>query len=220
VAVFGSSLAGTGVKAYSFTGKALEVIGNVKISGGTVAPSAGAILTSDAAGNAHWDPNTKVAFKGQNVSQTSTSGTPNHSFSQGTYKKVEFFSEDYELSSNFTPTGANSSTTNSSTFLAPVAGIYHFNAAVTIADNLIFDYVTFKIRLMLNRNGVVSTLAESQFYGGSIYASTANLSLDKNLLVNDRLWIEYRQTNWDGSASDLNVSSTQNYFTGHLVYQQ
>ena len=62
VAVFGSALAGTGVKAYSFTGKALEVIGNLTISGGNTNPVNGAVLTSDAVGNAVWKPR-RIAFK-------------------------------------------------------------------------------------------------------------------------------------------------------------
>jgi trimeric autotransporter adhesin len=221
VAIFGSSLSGTGVKAYSFTGTALDVIGNVKISGGNTNPSAGAVLTSDAGGNATWVPqDLKVAFKGQNVSQTSTSGTPNHEFSSNSFKKVEFFSEDYDLNSNFSPTGANASTSNTSTFLVPVNGIYNFSAAVSVENNLVADYIHFTIRLMLKRGGVNSTIAESQVSGGTIVGSTVNLSIDKNFLANDRVWIEFRQTNYSTLSSNLKVSATGNYFTGHLVYQQ
>ncbi len=223
VGVFGSSLAGTGIKATSFTGNALEVIGNVKISGGNTNPSAGAVLTSDASGNATWvAPNgtgIKVAFKGQNVSQTVTSGTPNHEFSDATFKKVEFFSEDYDLNSNFSPTGANPSTSNTSTFLVPVNGVYHFNAAVSVDDNLLADYIHFTIRLMLKRGGINSVLAESKVGGGTIIGSAVNISIDKNLLANDRLWIEFKQNNYSTLSSDLKVSDTGNYFTGHLVYE-
>jgi hypothetical protein len=220
VAVYGSSLAGTGVKAYSFTGTALDVTGNVKISGGTVAPSEGAILTSDAAGNAHWDPNTKVAFRGHNVSQTATSGTPNHEFSENVFKKVEFFSEEHDLHGDFSATGANAATVNSSTFLVPVNGIYHFDAAVTAEHNLLFDYIKFTVRIVRKRGSSVSVIAESELGAGTNISSTALVSTDRSMLAGDRVWVEYRQTNFSALSVDLKVEERSNFFTGHVVYQQ
>ncbi|HOZ52880.1 MAG TPA: hypothetical protein PLU17_13535 [Chitinophagaceae bacterium] len=220
VAVYGSSLAGTGVQAYSFTGNALEVIGNVKISGGTVSPTSGAILTSDAQGNAVWDPNTKVAFRGHNVSQTSTSGTPNHEFSENVFKKVEFFSEEHDLHGDFSPTGANAASANSSTFLAPVHGIYHFDAAVSVETNNLFDYISFTIRLVRKRGSSTSVIAESLISGASNIGSTVHISTDRSVLVGDRIWVEYKQTNYSLLSSDLKVEERGNFFTGHLVYQQ
>lgn len=219
VAVFGSSLSGTGVKAYSFTGKALEVVGDVKISGGTVAPSDGAILTSDASGNAHWEPNTKVAFRGHNVSQTATSGTANHEFSEDTYKKVEFLGEEHDLHSDFSPTGANAATTNSSTFLAPVNGIYHFDAAVSAEHNLLFNYLLHAIRIVRKRGSSVTVIAESELGGGTNLSTTALISTDRSLLAGDRIWIEYKQRNYSGLSVDLKLEEKSNYFNGHLLYQ-
>ena len=52
-AVLSSSL-GTALYGNSTTGYALETNGKVKIAGGNTNPSAGAVLTSDANGNATW----------------------------------------------------------------------------------------------------------------------------------------------------------------------
>jgi len=219
VAIFGSSLSGTGVKAYSYSGNALEVIGNVKISGGNIAPSEDAILTSDALGNAHWEPNTKVAFRGHAISQALTSGTANNEFNFS-FKKVEFLNEEYDLHGDFTPTGANASNSNSSTFVAPVNGIYHFDAAVTLEDNTFFDYLSYSIRLVRKRGSTTSTIAESKIDGSSVGATTTQISADRSLLAGDQIWIEFKQINYSVLSSVLRVEERFNYFTGHLVYQQ
>ena len=115
MAVFGSSLAGTRVKAFSLSGLALEVVGAVKISGEAIAPSNGAVLTSDALGYASWQ-NSRVAFGARGIN-ASYQIMPHNVF-----HKVEFLEEDYDLNGNFILT-SETSTSNTSVFTVPVSGV-------------------------------------------------------------------------------------------------
>ncbi|MES1218905.1 MAG: hypothetical protein ABUT20_25590, partial [Bacteroidota bacterium] len=63
-AVQATANTGTALYGNSTSGYGLETYGNVKIAGGNTNPSAGAVLTSDAQGNATWQQQApKIAFK-------------------------------------------------------------------------------------------------------------------------------------------------------------
>ncbi len=96
IGVKGNALAGIGVKAYSFGGTALDVEGNLKISGGNTNPSNGAVLTSDATGNAVWKNNNIGFTTGQELGQS----IPYNSFANLTFDTETFDAgNDYNTSS-------------------------------------------------------------------------------------------------------------------------
>lgn len=203
VAVFGSSLSGTGVKAYSFTGKALEVVGDVRISGGAIAPSDGAVLTSDASGNASWK-NVRVAFGARGI---------NNSYQlmpHNVFQKVEFLVEDYDLNGNFIPT-SGTSTSNTSVFTVPVSGVYHIDTRLVVWLSSSITAMDFaQIRIQRLRAGTTSTLLRARGYVNtstlSNDVSEPEISSDVHLLTGDKIWIEIRQANDDNDPGNLGNS--------------
>ena len=117
-ALVGTSLSGTAVYAQS-GGYGLISSGKIKFSGGNTNPSDGALLTSDANGNATWK-RSNLAFS----ANTAVNAVPDRTFT-----KVEFSNEEFDTQNNFVQyTGTANA--GSSVFTAPVAGIYHFSSAV------------------------------------------------------------------------------------------
>lgn len=218
-----SSISGTGIYANSLSGLALDVNGKIKISGGNTNPTQGAVLTSDANGNATWQqwqqPTPKIAFKAIGVSTTETNGSPNNEMPFDEFKKVEFQAESYDTQNNFIPTGNSVSTSSSSTFTIPVNGIYHLNAAVLAEDNIIFNHLQLEARLILKRGSNVSTIAHVKIEPHTEGGETVSLSTDVSLLTGDIVWLEFSQINSvTYSSINLTTISFQNYFSGHLVF--
>jgi len=202
VAVFASSLSGTGVKAYSFTGTALEVIGNVKISGGNTNPSEGAILTSDASGNAIWK-NLKVGF-------TAKAGG-NQNVNDGGIV-VMAVNETYDAGNDFNSAGAAA---DPNTFITPVNGFYHFSArgyltVTSSVDNIKYAAITIFL------NGAEYTRESSNQPYNSSSNSEYELSIDEDihLAAGDKITIKISQLNFGGSIAVLNNKT----FCGHLIY--
>ncbi len=205
VAVYGSALAGTGVKAYSFTGTALDVNGNLRISGGNTNPAQGAILTSDAAGNATWK-NIKVGFSaGDHVPSPNT-------IPEGTTQKLVYNVESFDASGNFNTEGAAS---DKSTFIAPVSGFYHFGVRgmlhiYSAVNNL--DDATMYICVNNNNTRV-------QKFGPPIntaFDSNMFLSMNEDIHLNagDKVTVKVLQFNLSGSTCTILAS----YFHGHLIF--
>jgi len=218
VAVFGSALAGTGVKAYSYTGMALEVIGNLKISDGNTNPVNGAVLTSDAVGNAVWKPR-RIAFKAFGINGNYYT-VPDEST-----RRVQFGAEAFDLGNNYELLAANATaTSSSSTFTAPVSGIYHFDVDVTLrASNLLQDIEDASMQLIRSRNGVATQLAIGTAVRAYVYANLtqqpdqANFSISTNeaLQAGDKIYVVVYQN----SGTDLDfVNDNRHRFTGFLVY--
>lgn len=213
--VWGSSNTGTGVLAQSSTGVALEVNGNLKIAGGNTNPSNGAILTSDANGNAVWK-NNRIAFGIANIN-TNFSSLPN-----GTFRKIQFAPTDfYDFDNNFNLLIGANVTPTSSAFIAPVSGIYHFDASVEFysVDNPI---TACAMRLVVNRNGSISfTSGISSLDKPDNFINTpiATFSRDIYLQAGDIVHVEGYQENRDGTDAAIYPSS-DTFFNGHLVIAQ
>lgn len=205
VAVFGSSLTGTGVKAYSFTGTALDVIGNVKISGGNTNPANGAVLTSDASGNATWKPQIKVAFEAASVQ------FPPH-IPEATLTTLPFQVEVYDTGSNFNPSTA---AIDANTFIAPVTGAYHFSARAKVSVYSSVSNIE-NCTISLFKNG--SSIGHS-WSGGPLNKSTSstlqmNIDQTVHLNVGDKIKVVVYQNNGGNlAASYLDAS-----FSGYLIF--
>ena len=215
------SNSGVGLRAASTTGTAMEVFGNLKIYGGNTNPSNGAVLTSDALGNAHWD--TRVAFRVYGISNALTNTVENNKFEDAVTKKVEFLTKSYDLTNSISITGNNSSTATSSCFIVPKKGIYHFDAALTNTielASLLSNFDEMRIALMMERNGSNYVLAFNFQRPANALGGTISLSTDVSLLPGDRVWLEFRHINVLGDFKMLSTSGSENYFSGHLVIPQ
>ncbi|HSK14115.1 MAG TPA: hypothetical protein VK907_12935 [Phnomibacter sp.] len=214
-AVYGFSNTGVGVKAFSSSGLALEVIGNLKISGGNTTPAYGAVLTSDANGNASWK-NNRIAFK--------VSGIHNDlkGLASNTRTRVHFATEAYDYGNNyFLHVGSNPGTT-ASTFTAPAGGVYHFDVAARVGSAASGNDLRWAdISLMMNRNGVISVLARQEMHIDPYFniVASGNISVDVKLQTGDRVYVEVLQYNGGGSGViDGSTTSQHIYFGGHLLF--
>jgi hypothetical protein len=216
--VAGGTISGTALYGNSTTGYGLDVSGKVRIAGGNTNPTNGAILTSDATGNAVWK-NNSVAFSVQGVSANYYT-LPNNS-----WRRVQFNAENYDFTNSYTPVvGTNYNPNTSSTFTVPIAGVYHLDVSVNMFAfrfNNTTDITGGDIILRQNRGGTVTSLFEKT--GGEIYIqdgySYLTLSLSKDVLLQsgDVLYVEVRQTNADGEEM---VIGSQTYFNGSLIIAQ
>ena len=149
IGVRGLSSSGTALYGNSATGYALESNGKVKIAGGNTNPSAGAVLTSDANGNATWQQPSKIGFRGQGSNFTF------NSFPVDNWYKVIFSGESYDFGNNFTSYGGTLPFANASLFTVPVNGVYNLgtNLIVLVNGALLDDDFYAHIRFGIIRNG-------------------------------------------------------------------
>jgi hypothetical protein len=219
------STSGTALLGNSTTGYALETSGKVKIAGGNTNPSAGAVLTStDANGNAVWKPDPKVAFKVYGIS------SGHEVLPENAARRIQYGTESFDLSNNFALLNSGATpTANSSVFIAPVAGIYHFDIGCRIYQSnyensfaLLNDIEFASLSLMRNRNGVETTLTwvsgkrTFAVVGGSEVSDHAsfNISISESLQAGDRIYLNIVQS----SGTDIKiVADTNNWFSGVLV---
>ena len=129
IGVQGSSTSGTALSGTSTTGYALVTSGKVKIAGGNTNPTNGAVLTSDASGNAVWKKQ-NIAF---NAFFTSNISSAYKSLANGISTKILLGSESYDVSNNFTMYVSGTPQSTDSRFNAPLAGYYHFDAGFECA---------------------------------------------------------------------------------------
>jgi len=198
--IFGLSPDGVGVKASSTNGTALQVNGNVKISGGNTNPSNGAVLTSDASGNAVWKAN-RIGF------HALTMNTSYDDLQPDKWYKVMFAGEFYDFGNNFTPYAGNSDTppVEASAFTVPVDGVYHFDSYFQIKIvGLTPDEIEASMRLAVNRNGNISYVEYlppiEKSYQDSYLDQTwvkFKLSTDYFFITGDKVYIEVRHNNAD-----------------------
>lgn len=217
--VWGSSNAGTGVLAQSSTGTALEVNGKLKIAGGNTNPQNGAVLTSDASGNAVWKK-TQVAFSVQD-GNIDMGFIPND-----TWRKIQFSPTNfYDYGNNFDLLIGTNVTPTSSSFLAPVTGIYHFDVGIKLhkQGGKFFESM---LRIVLTRAGQTSifglaygnTFDELRVAGDTEFTSYwtyGSFGKDIYLQAGDRVHLEAYQTNDGGTDAYV-----KGFFNGHLVFAQ
>lgn len=209
VAVYGSSNTGTGVRAISSSGIALDVVGNMKISGGSTNPSYGAVLTSDASGNVSWK-NNRVAFSasGMNLNFQVIA----HDF----YTKFHFGSEQFDLGADFVLfTGATPANTSSS-FIVPVSGIYHFDisASISASGSQVFETGTIRLRVKRGASEFTATSAGMAIYTDYLgSAMQGEISRDVQLQSGDQVYLELYQRNDEAGTSFYSAV----YMNGRLV---
>lgn len=196
VAVYGSSVTGTGVRAISSSGIALDVVGNMKISGGNTNPSYGAVLTSDASGNVSWK-NGRVAFSASGLN------TNFQLISHDFYTKFHFSAEQYDLGADFVLFTGATPASSSSNFIVPVNGIYHFDVSANVMASGSEVFETGIIRLRVKRGAsefTATSVGMSIFtdYLGS--ALQGELSRDILLQSGDEVFLEVYQRN-DANAT-------------------
>lgn len=214
--VIGKSQTGVGIRAESISGIALDVNGALRIAGGNTNPSNGAVLTSDANGNAVWKKN-NIAF-GLTGANTFFNTAPS-----GQYRKVQFSPTDYyDFGNNYNLLIGTNVTPTSSSFTAPVTGIYHFDASVslTLYDE---DFTGASLRLVLNRAGAISfvgyghaTLRNEDYFTKGVEAS---ISRDIYMQAGDIIHVEIYHESAKGSSAGID-NSAATFFNGRLVFAQ
>lgn len=209
-AVYGfSSGGGVALRGNSPTGYALLTNGNLRLTGGNTNPDKGAVLTSvDAQGNAVW--------KQKNIG-FSVNTAKNTSIAQFSEVKVEFENEEFDLQNNFVPY-AGATTSGSSKFTAPVAGVYNFSAYIEFVMSSSINNFT-RGFIFLFKNG--SNVASSETVPLVLpLSSKLCLSINANLYLNanDQVWLVASQQSDNGNAHGLNGSPQNGRFSGYLLF--
>ena len=197
-----SSNTGVGLRTSSTSGNALEVFGKLKIYGASVNPQNGAVLTSDADGNATWKLN-RVAFKASLIE---------NNIKDETETAALFSIEEYDYSNSFN--------LQASSFTAPTTGVYNLGASMVFHyDSQVFDLNHAYCKIIISRGGNLITIDSPDAMVRKHELScdaTVSFSTDVKLQAGDVVWIRGWQSNgggdeifiWDGS------------FYGHLVFAE
>ncbi|MCE6988233.1 complement C1q domain-containing protein [Dyadobacter sp. CY323] len=200
---------GTGVHARSDGGVALKAEGGVKIFGNGQNPGVGKVLTSDAEGNAKWEGG--VAFRAVGIV-----GGGSESFAPGVISKVPFATELYDLGNNYN----TSDVSPHSVFVAPVDGIYHFEAHITWDDQLSEDFGA-SIYLVSDRNGNITELSQTvaiKLHGNSSLSTFSYCQLKVGDQVSTR--VRHFVANSGEYRNLLNTNNRYNHFSGVLISKQ
>ncbi len=218
-AVQATSNGGTALYGSSTAGYALETNGKVKISGGNTNPSAGAVLTSDANGNATWQQPSKIGFRAQGSNLTF------NSFPVDNWYKVIFSGESYDFGNNFTSYGGTLPFANASIFTVPVNGVYNLgtNLLVLVNGALLEDDFYGYIRFGIIRNGnTFYTEEASPSYTYDIDSDPdqiiVHIRTSNELYLNagDQVFVQFYHGNSENvPAIVANYNDT--YFHGRLV---
>jgi hypothetical protein len=176
----------------------LEVNGQVKITGGS--PGTGKVLTSDATGLASWqNASPKVAFRAWMPSLQTLSNAVDTKLVFSTSGTTDCFNDG----------NAFDNVTNS--FIAPVAGVYHFTASF----NLQSPSGTYPVNINFKVNG--STMAQNTIpnYVVGSYVSIIILETTIKLSAGDAVTVTALQAS-TSSATTFNGAATR--FEGFQLY--
>lgn len=210
VAIMAQTNLGTGVyaTAWNNAGKALvtsgatELNGNLRIIGGVTNPVSGAVLTSDADGNATWQK--------QNIGFIAKA-TSIQNAAYGVYVTLSL-NEEFDASSNFNP---SSSASDPNTFIAPVSGLYEFEAhanayILSSIYNMKYGFIGFAV------NGTVNEyMTCSDIHGTGTFSMLwfdANRKIHLN--AGDKVKVILAQFNENSLSGQID----QRYFSGNLVF--
>jgi hypothetical protein len=205
----GNAIDGTGVFAKSNTGFALQVDGKIRIFGSNQTPGAGKVLTSDNFGHATWqDVLPPIAFRASGVK-----GGGSEQIAKNVESKIPFATEEYDLGNNYNDVN----TSPHSSFIAPVAGIYHFDVVSSwqypfgeTANN----YVSLKLNRI--RGGTTVSLVEVTNYNNS--DDYNDISTDVQLEQGDQVYVAIVHTPFDYLS--LFIQNRVSNFSGRLVIKQ
>jgi hypothetical protein len=212
--VYGSANSGNGISGYSGSGVAGEfnsntglaiktLKGNVEINDGKLVlkdatQGNGRLLESNGFGEASWREN--VAFLAKNV------GVSNLSIpAGGSGTDVPFITEDYDIGNDF----------SSTTFTAPITGVYHFDGKIT------WDQQTFtaggQLVLFLLVDGGLFTDNIQNASSGNNQSRTSSLSTDVRLSAGSTVkLVAFQNTS---NTQQLAAGTVRASFSGHLLFR-
>lgn len=212
----------TGVLAKNtyLNGLALDVYGKLKIAGNGQTPGTGKVLTSDENGNASWQSLPKVAFK---LVGAYPHGVNN--YAQNNWYKVYYHNEEYDYGNNIS-TGV---TITNSEFVAPINGLYHFDASIVLNSGIYVDIALIKLPasggqqvISINQYGEVQKMHDAQIGGDPTFHVTGDTRLAKGDKVIVRIYWRnghISDTEYTHASSITSSDSPQTtIFSGHLVF--
>ncbi|MCF2491747.1 hypothetical protein [Dyadobacter chenhuakuii] len=218
VAVSGYAVSdGTGViaSAANTNGKALEVSGPMKIAGPGQSPGNGKVLMSDGSGNATWENvSGNVAFRASGIKGGGSELIP----VDGTQVKITFAGENYDVGDNY----QDANGFPHSTFTAPKAGLYHFDAQVEFFNyndtggNPVPKTFEQSLQIIVTRGNSTFNVATNNTVMTLRYSST--ISTDLKLLAGDKVHLIASSTATYGPTT-LTTMPEKSFFSGRLVFE-
>lgn len=130
-------------------------------------------------------------------------GSGTTGLTDATAVKIAFATEEYDYNSNFA----------SSTYTAPLAGVYHFDALITNAGAFASPQTFF---CMLYKNGAEFKRGH-RFTPGTVGTDSTALSCDVLSAASDTWEIYAYQDSAAGETTEIGQAVT--YFSGHLVHK-
>jgi hypothetical protein len=184
------------------TSLALSVEGKMKISGYGQNPGVGKVLTSDASGNATWEHPQSFAFRSSSIVNNGNQNVP-----FATWSEVKFHqTPKYNVGDGYNG--------NTSKFVAPEKGIYHFDVQIEWVENTRWTGV----RIMRNSGGIITAIAndftdEQGTYVNYGYLVFNRASTDFLLEKGDIIYIEA----YTHSDNKIKGADSRTFFNGHLI---
>lgn len=200
-------------KQTNVNGRAVEVEGNLSITGGNTNPGPDRVLTSDAYGNATWQSAPRTTPRRGFEARGMAANGANVQY-RGAWIKYHPAIESFDAGGDF----RNINQVPSSTFVVPVAGVYEINAMIKF-PMLHFD--DRRIRIVLERGGLKTILAHNgennapgdfQHNGNSMVISTT-----AKLNVTDLVYVEFYFYNEVYGPIAFTTESYDHYFTMALM---
>lgn len=214
-ALYADIPSGTGTagkfKQANVAGKALEVEGNVKISGGNTNPGAGKVLTSDATGNATWqvpNANSRIGFSVRGIMGNGANVVANV-----TASKIHFEFEEADFGNNYNA----SLNAPSSTFIVPVSGLYHLSASVTVSASEDLFYSILQIAHFFSAKEILQATSKEGVSGDT---HTLHVEGDFFLRANESVWVEFIGNSVGGGTIQLERLKSVSHFSCHLLIPQ